>query len=245
MRLNAEIDLTKTTRFSVKLASKIGEGTRPGTTNEGDIFSNIFNTPAAAYPVKTYHNIWGGTQTYGNNNPVAQIGGIGSTTEGIRLFMSDLILEQNLDQVVKGLSVEAGLSYDNSFIYRDVRSNGYQYEQLTPILDPVTKAVIDTIENKYGTNSATTFATSLTSYYHRATFFGNLKYSSTWEDNELKAILFVQQEEFKGNGQYTTYRRILSSGNLHYGKAGKYFADATLAYGGTNLLPKAVRLRLI
>ncbi|MCK9618580.1 MAG: SusC/RagA family TonB-linked outer membrane protein [Lentimicrobiaceae bacterium] len=241
VRLNAEIDLTKTTRFSVKLASKIGEGTRPATTNEGDIFYNIYNTPAAAYPVKTYHNIWGGTQTYGNNNPVAQIGGIGYTTEGIRLFMTDLILEQNLDKVVKGLSIEAGLSYDNSFIYRDVRSNGYQYEQLTPILDPITKAVIDTIENKYGTNSATTFASSLTPYYHRATFFGNLKYSSAWEDNELKAILFVQQEEFKGNGQYTTYRRILGAGNLHYGKAGKYFVDATLAWGGTNLLPQADR----
>jgi TonB-dependent SusC/RagA subfamily outer membrane receptor len=53
VRLNADMDLTKTTKFSVRLASKIGEGTRPATTNEGDIFSNIYNTPAAAYPVKT------------------------------------------------------------------------------------------------------------------------------------------------------------------------------------------------
>jgi TonB-linked SusC/RagA family outer membrane protein len=241
IRLNAEIDLTKTTKFSVNLAGNLGEGTRPATTNEGDIFSNIFNTPAVAYPVKTYHGIWGGTQTYGNNNPVAQIGGIGYTSEGRRMFMVDMVLGQNLDKVLKGLSVEGGISYDNSFSYRDVRSNGYQYEQLTPILNPVNMAVIDTIENKYGTNSATSFGSSLTSYYHRATFFGNLKYASAWGDNELKSILYVQQEEFKGNGQYTTYRRLLGAGNIHYGKAGKYFIDATLALGGTNLLPDADR----
>ncbi|MCK9412024.1 MAG: SusC/RagA family TonB-linked outer membrane protein [Prolixibacteraceae bacterium] len=241
MRLNAEIDITKTTKFSVKLAGNLGEGTRPATGAEGDIFSDIYNTPAAAYPVKTYHGIWGGTQTYANNNPVAEIGGIGYTSEGRRMFMTDFVLGQNLDKVLKGLSVEAGLSYDNSFSYRDVRSNGYQYEQLTPILDPITMAVTDTIENTYGTNSATTFASSLTSYYHRATFFGNLKYSSSWGDNELKSILFVQQEEYKGDGQFTTYRRLLSAGNLHYGKAGKYFVDATLAWGGTDLLPAAER----
>jgi TonB-linked SusC/RagA family outer membrane protein len=241
IRLNTEMDLTKTTRLSVKLAGNLGEGTRPATTNEGDIFSYIYNTPALAYPVKTYHGIWGGTQTYGNTNPVAQIGGIGYTTEGRRMFMTDMVLEQNLYKVLKGLSIEGGLSYDNSQSYRDVRSNGYQYEQITPILDPVTFAVTDTIENKYGTNSATTFATSMTSYYHRSTFFGDLKYSGAWGDNELKSILYVQQEEYKGNGQYTTYRRLLAAGNVHYAKAGKYFVDATLAWGGTNLLPNADR----
>jgi TonB-linked SusC/RagA family outer membrane protein len=241
LRLNTEIDITKTTMFSVKIAGNLGEGTRPATTNEGDIFTNIYNTPAATYPVKTYHNIWGGTQTYGNTNPVAQIGGIGYTTEGRRLFMTDMVLEQNLNRVLKGLSIEGGISYDNSYSYRDIRSNGYQYEQITAILDPVTFAVTDTIENKYGTNSATTFASSLTSYYHRSTFFGDFKYSSAWGDNELKSILYFQQEEFKGNGQYTTYRRLLAAGNVHYAKAGKYFMDATLAWGGTNLLPKADR----
>jgi TonB-linked SusC/RagA family outer membrane protein len=241
VRLNTEMDLTKTTMFSVKLAGNLGEGTRPATTNEGDIFYNIFNTPAAAYPVKTYHNIWGGTQTYGNTNPVAQSGGIGYTTEGRRMFMIDMVLKQKLDKVLKGLTIEGGVSYDNSYSYRDVRSNGYQYEQLTRILDPVTFAVTDTVENTYGTNSATTFASSMTSYYHRATFFGDIKYSTAWKDNEFKAILFVQQEEYKGNGQYTTYRHILGAGNLHYGKAGKYFIDATLAYGGTNLLPEEDR----
>lgn len=246
-RSNIDIDITKSTKLAIKLAGNLGESTRPSTSNdESDIMSAIYNTPSAAYPIRTHNPAnrvvknWGGTSTY-NNNPLALISGIGFTQQGRRELMTDIILEQNLDILLKGLSAEAGVSFDRSFDYLDVRSNTFQYEQLTPVLDPTTYAIIDSVSTVYGTNSATSFSTSVPTSWRRSTFIADVKYQTTWGDNELKSMLLFQREELIKINRYNTFRHLMVAGTVHYGKAGKYFADLALSWNGTNILPEADR----
>ena len=244
-RTNIDIDLTKSTKLSVKLAGNLGERNRPGTDNgENDIFSAIYTTPSAVFPVRTYNNQnWGGTSTY-DNNPVALISATGYTVLGKRELMTDFLLEQKLDNVIKGLSAEAGISFDKSFEYLDERTKQFQYEQISPIIDAGTGAVTDTTETLYGTNTTMNFSTSVPYQWRRTTALADLKYTKDWEDNILRSVLLFQREELIIIGRYNTYRHLLAAGNLHYGKAGKYFADLSLSYNGTNLLPKGSRAGL-
>jgi TonB-linked SusC/RagA family outer membrane protein len=57
-------------------------------------------------------------------------------------------------------------------------------------------------------------------------------------------MLLLQREELVKSGQSNTFRHLLAAGTVHYGKAGKYFADLSFAYNGTNLLPKGSRTGL-
>lgn len=239
-RTNVDIDITKSTLFTIRLAGNIKQSNRPQST-EGAIFSVINNTPSAAYPVRTYHNEFGGTSNY-NNNPVALISSQGYATPGKREIMTDLILEQKLDKITKGLSVEAGVSYDASLAFSDQKTKQFRYEQLTPVLDPITNEVKDTTETLYGSNTSLAFGTSIQAQWRRQTILANLKYEKEWGNNELQSFLLFQREELVRNGQNNTYRHLLGTGYVHYSKAGKYFADLTLSANGTNVLPKGSRV---
>jgi TonB-linked SusC/RagA family outer membrane protein len=248
-RNNLEIDISKSTKFTVNLAGNLGESSRPTTANqtENDLFNAMFNTPASVFPIKTSKNKWGGTSTY-TQNPVALNTAQGYTINGRRELMTDFILDQNLDKLLKGLSFKAGISYDKSFDYRDIRSQAYQYAQVTPIMD-ASYNVVDSVETVFGTNTTTTFTTYPVSnsttfvpnQWRRTTFLADFKYVKEWNDNELNAILLFQGEELVKSGQFNTFRHTLVAGNMHYGKAQKYFVDLTLATNGTNLLPKGER----
>lgn len=247
-RANIDVTITKTTKLAINLAGNSGENNRPSTANdETDIFSAIYNTPASAYPVKTYDNdsqgnkYWGGTTTYGYTNPVALISAVGYSKRGRRELMSDFLIEQKLNSLLKGLSVEGGISYDISHDYLDNRRQQFQYEQLTPILDPSTGAVIDTATAVYGTTTTFTYSSSVPAQLRRNTILADLKYAKDWEDNNLNAILLFQREELIKLSKDNTYRHLLLAGNVHYAKAGKYFADLSLAMNGTNVLPEGDR----
>jgi len=247
-RTNIDIDLTRTLKFTVNLAGNLGENSRPATSNdESDIFSAIYNTPSAAYPVYSFNppdkakKNWGGSTTYGYTNPVALISAVGYTLQGRRELMSDFILKRNLDNLLKGLSVEGGLSADISFDYMDNRTRKFLYEQLQPVIDPSTGAILDTIATPYGSTTTFTFSSSEPTHWRRTTAFADLKYSKIWEDNELSSVLLFQMEELSKPSKDNTYRHLLAAGTAHYGKAGKYFADLSLSYNGTNVLPKGKR----
>jgi TonB-linked SusC/RagA family outer membrane protein len=239
-RSNIDLDLTKTTLLSVRLAGKIGQGNRPRDTENG-IFSVIYNTPAAAYPVRTSTGTWGGTSNY-NNNPVALISGTGYTVHGQRELMTDFVLQQKLDNWIKGLSVRAAFSYDASMNYQDSKTKQFQYNQVTPILDPITGDIQNTVTSSYGTNTPLAFSTFIPGQYRRLTSLGDVQYERNKGDNEIKATILFQKDELVRNGQNNTYRHLLAAGNLHYGKSEKYFADISLSANGTNVLPTASRV---
>ena len=241
-RTNLDVDLTKTTLLKFNAAGNLREAKQPGSSPSA-IMTSLFSTPAALYPVKTYNNRWGGLSSL-TNNPVALVAATGFIRTHARELLMDMSLEQKLDFILPGLSVEGALAYDNSATYLDNNTKQYQIEQLTPVKNLTTGAIIDTIETRYGTNTTLSFTSSLSNQWRSTTIRGKINYSKDWADNSVKSVLIYQQSKWVGNGQFSTFLHQSVAGNVHYSRAGKYFADLTVAYSGTNILPKENRFDL-
>lgn len=241
MRTNVEVDLTRSTKLTARIAGNIGQANRPATSNGvNDIFNALYSTPAAVYPVMTSNKEWGGSPSF-PKNPIAEIQEIGYTQRGQNELMVDLLLDQDFDILLKGLSGGFGISTDNSYEYQDVRSKQYQYENVVPVLDEA-GSVVDAIETLYGTNTTLAFSTSVPYQYRRVSGQGNLKYNTSWGNgNAFNSALLFQAEQLITTGQHNTYRHMLAAGKFGYSKLDKYLVDLTLSYNGTNILPKAER----
>lgn len=114
-RTNFDFKLTKTTTFSVNIAGKMGYRNQPGyrdaDNGDGYIFDPFIQTPTNLFPVKYSDGEWG-SDGQGDGNIVAQM-----NSQGQRQYKSfqgfyDVILQQDLDMITKGLSVKASVSYN-------------------------------------------------------------------------------------------------------------------------------------
>lgn len=238
-RSNVDIDITKSTKLKVNLSGNLRETKTPGT-SIADIMWALYTIPSARFPVKTYDSNWGGTSIY-NNNPVAQVSASGYRTTQTRELFADGSLEQNLDVVLPGLSAEVAVAFDNSAAYYEDKTKQYQYEALSI---KNSGAAIDTVKTIYGNKTELGYNSYLGSLWQHATVLGKLKYLKNWSGNSINAVLLYQQDKLVKNGQYNTFLHQLTAGNIHYSKNMKYFADMSVSYNGTNVLPKNKRFGL-
>lgn len=238
-RTNLDIDITKSTKFKVSIGGNLRESRSPGNGQDA-IMNALYSIPSAAFPVKTYNNVWGGTSAY-NNNPVAQVSATGYGVQYIRQLLGDLRIEQKLDVILSGLSVEVATAYDNSAVFLEGKLKKYQYESLSVLKDPNSGAIIDTAQVLYGNNTGLSYYNYLGNQWRHATFQGNLKYSKDWGTNAINSVFLFQQDKLVRNGQFNTFIHQLVALNSHYSRSGRYFADLSLSYSGTNVLPKGQR----
>ena len=165
-RTNINVDLTKSTKLSFSAAGNLRESKQTGSSPSA-IMTSLFSTPAALYPVKTYFNKWGGLSSL-TNNPVALVVATGYARNQTRELLMDLRMEQKLDFILPGLSVEGALAYDNSASCQNNNTRQFQIEQLTPVKDFAMGAVIDTTETLYGTNTVLSFSSSLSTQWRNS-----------------------------------------------------------------------------
>ncbi|MCU0456304.1 MAG: SusC/RagA family TonB-linked outer membrane protein [Bacteroidales bacterium] len=240
LRFNAEVDLTKSTKLTTRIAGNLGQSSRPATsTSENDVFNILYSTPASVYPVMTYNKVLGGNTSF-PSNPVATINSIGYTERGQNELMIDLLVDQDLSFLMKGLSGNVGVSFDNGFQFQDVRSKQYQYEQLVPIVD-ASGNVTDTTATLYGTDTELAFSTSVPYQWRRFSGIGSLKHNYSWGNSNLSSVVLFQGEQLVIIQQHNTYRHLLAAGRHSFSKADKYFADFAWSFNGTNLLPEGSR----
>ncbi len=232
-RSRIDIDLTKTTKFRINVAGDLRGMQTPGT-SVAAIMNALYNTPSGAYPVKTSDKSWGGTSFF-DNNPYAQVSATGYRFNFTRELLADFHLEQKLDLILPGLSAEGALAYDNSAIYQEGKTRQFQYEALGIAGDG------STIKTLYGKNTTLAYYNNLGSQWSDATARGALKYVRDWGKNSINSTLLFQQDKLVRNGQSNTYLHELVAGNIHYSRDMKYFADLSVSYSGTNLLPRDSR----
>jgi TonB-linked SusC/RagA family outer membrane protein len=235
-RTNADVKVSKTTMLTMNMAGNLGEAKRPGRTPSA-IMGSIFSTPSAQFPVKTLDNIWGGIST-NVNNPAALVAATGHSLTHTRELFADMRIRQDLNMILDGLSAEAAIAYDNSANYLDNNTRQFQVKQLIPVKDPVTGELIDQLESIYGTDTELSFGSSLTNQWRNTSLWGKVMHHAQWGDQTLNTTLIYSQNKYVGNGQFSTYVHQTMAANAHYSLAGKYFADFTLSYGGSNILPK-------
>ena len=235
-RTNLDIDLTKNTLFHINVAGNIYNQNRPGTQSSA-IFDALYTIPSAAFPVKTLNNQWGGTTIY-DNNPVALSTATGYAKTHSRTILFDASIRQDLSKILKGLTAEVSVAYDNSATYWDGKTKSFQYETTDIQRDPATGSIADTIYTIYGQDSPLNPYSSLGGQWRHGNFWGKLNYFNSWGKNTLGAMLLYQQDKKVENGQYHTYLHQSMVGNVRFSNSDKYYAAATLSYSGSSVLPK-------
>ena len=237
-RTNLDVDLTPTTKLTGLVSGGIDETNLPGR-GTGEIMNAIFNTPANAFPVKNYNDNWGGTAIYGNN-PAAMISSTGySRYQGVDVSVKGVI-EQDLSLWAEGLSGEISVGHNQHATSIDGQRKNYMYEELR-LLDG---EPADTLSQTFGEETKLSAHSGHGPVNRFTKFSGRLKYQKQSGDNQIKAFVMYSQEKGVGKWQYSTFLRQNIAGNVHYGFKNKYFADLTLSYAGSSVLPDGDRFYL-
>lgn len=233
IRTNLDIDLSPTTKAEINLLGIIAEHNRPGRI-QGTLMDNLYTLPSAAYPIKTYDGIWGGSETWTTTNPVAGVQNTGYAKSHARSLFADLKLTQKLDFITKGLSGAIRFGYDNYAEFWETKDRSYVYA--SDRLTFINNIAIDTIRTKAGEVKDLTFSRSLGSQSRHFNFVGNIDYEKQFTNSKLFTSLIYSQENIVNNGQHSTYNRQNFSGYAHYVLKDRYITDLALVVAGSNRL---------
>jgi TonB-linked SusC/RagA family outer membrane protein len=241
-RTNLDIDLTNTTKFIVNVSGNIDGRTEPGARVSG-VMDALYSIPSAAFPVRTPNGEWGGTAFY-DNNPVALVSSTGIRQPNGRQIAANGQIIQDLNGLMKGLSAEIALGYDNEVNYFENRLRGFLYESLSFTRDPLTGEINDTTSTVFGNETDLGFSNSFGNQLRHTTLYGKLNYDTSWENSELNTSLMFHQDKRVREGQYNTFLRQNIMATASYAYKNKYFIDGVLSYAGSSVLPNGDKFGL-
>ncbi|MBP5333800.1 MAG: SusC/RagA family TonB-linked outer membrane protein [Bacteroidales bacterium] len=229
IRTNVDFQVTKTTRVKTNILALFMETNGVPNMNSNDAWWHLYKVPALAFPIKTAGGVWGGSQTYGNNNLVAKATGTGFSKTHQRQIWADITLEQDLDFLLEGLKFYAGGSYDNASNTIENRTKGYQYGWDQYVGGKIQETVMGTVEDKL------TFSYWVDSQWRIGTVNTGFKYAKqlgngdhfSWNAN------YNMKSEIR-DGQSNTWYRENFALATHYDHADKFIADVVLAANGSN-----------
>lgn len=237
-RTNLDIDLTKTTELSIKVGGIIQSYNFPAYSGEG-IMDLLYQTPSAAFPIKTQSGNFGASNIWGQN-PVAEITSRGFNSVNNRTLLADIAISQKLDMFIPGLSVSARMGLDTYAEYLEGQTQNYLTEVNTVLFDE-NGSPNNVVTNLTGQNTTPSRYRYLGLQWRTYNFVGQANYERFFEKSVLKALAFVNIDQATNNGQYNTRNRMRVVANAHYGYDSKYFVDATMTLHGSNLLPPSNR----
>lgn len=241
LRMNLDVDITSTTTAQLSMMGMLRQRKRPNT-DEGTLFSNLFNTPSAAFPVRTSGGHWG-SDYIRKNNPIARIADIGYYKTDRRMLQADLRLMQDLKFITPGLRAELAVAYDNDASYKETASKGFKYEVNTYAQNPETGAYGNHSE-LFGDDSALTVENRyLASQYTRSNIEAKVHYDRTFGKHAVTAGAFYNQWAYVSTGRATSKYRQYVTGVAGYSYDNRYMMDVTVNHYGTSVLPEGDRFR--
>lgn len=234
LRMNMDINLTKTTDLQVNLLGVLQETSRPGA--QADLWDLVYTVPSAAFPIRDKNGVWGGSDTWaGTQNPVAQSTGAAYYKNHTRSLFADMKLTQDLSGLTKGLNAFVRISYDNiANIYED-HSKEYVYSVNAPTWadgasEPTVKSKIYGKDSEMGTDAKT-------NEFDRLLHFDvGFNYQWTFGDHSIYSQLKWDYENNDPNGINNTVNRQNITWWSHYGYMNRYFVDLALTESGSSRL---------
>ena len=232
IRTNLDIDVTSTTSVQVNLMGVLNEFSRPGLDSD-DIMSKLYNTPSAAFPIKTSDGIWGGNAIWGGSNPVALSQARGYSKGHTRALYADVKLTQDLKSILEGLSVAARLGYDNVAAYMEGHNKSFAYAK-DAVVSWQNAVPVGTTRYSAGADSELGFDNRLDWQNRHMNFVANADYQTSFDKSKLFTSLIYSFENMNRNGQYNTWYRQNVSLYGHYVYDSRYVADVALVAAASN-----------
>ncbi len=244
---NLNIQATKTTKVSLGLNVSVRDWSGPYN-SAGSVFSSALNANPVDFPTRfpaekeDTHIRWGGRSGAPKGsyiNPVASfVSGYSSTYS--TSVTANLRLNQDLDMLIKGLRLNAIVSYYNysySKVYRYCDVNQYETSSYN--------AQEDTYDlNIIGNEKSTDLKTGGSNSGNRRLYIqGSLDYNRTFNDVHKVNVMFLynqEQNDVNNPSDLLTSlpkRKQGIAGRLSYGFDGRYLVEANFGYNGSENFP--------
>lgn len=236
LRANVEVDLTSTTLFNVNLMGRLNEVNT--SRRVGELMTSVYETPSAAFPVKTENGIFGGNNIYNDKNPVALAGSSGHTKHTYSTFYADMKIKQDLSMLTKGLYVSLSVALDNKGVTKEESSKTYRYQDMNPTMYQDGSVWIDPII--YGTDSEVLshVSGSLENLYVNTNFRAQVGYDRVFGQHNVSGLLVYDQQSSVMKGQNKSMKRQSFIGSAAYTYRNRYMLNGVLSYSGTAVLPE-------
>ncbi|MCM1714217.1 SusC/RagA family TonB-linked outer membrane protein [Bacteroides xylanisolvens] len=237
-RTNLDMDVTKTTTLSFNISGNVNNSDQPRTSqgSSGLIKNMYYATPFSSPGIIDGKLVNSSDETYSDGLKLPFTGGTGmgyygngfSQTSNNSLNV-DVILDQKMDFLTKGLSFKVKGSYNSSFTVNKVGSGG-SIATYTPVLmDDGSIAY-----RKFGENTDVKYSYTTgkaRNWYMEASF----NYNRTFGDHTVTAlVLYNQQKEY--------YPKLYSDishgyvglvGRVTYDWKSRYMAEFNVGYNGS------------
>lgn len=236
LRGNVDVAVTKDLDVRMDFSTRHEDLRQPGA-GWSNVYNNIRETPAFAYPLVNPNGSYGGSSTF-QQNPLAQLQKTGFQSTITRRLLANISTRYKLDAVVKGLSANAFFSYDIYQDYNSGKTEGFQVYGYDP-----TK-VEGAQYTRYGVESRLVYRTTSWSNYNRnAEFWGGLDYDRTFGDHKVN-VSSKYQQGMQSIAYAYPFKFQGVSFRASYGYQNKYLAEITGSYNGTEAFMKGNRFGL-
>ena len=227
LRSNIDINISKSTRFSMDLSGMMNNSTFPSYSAD-EIWTALFTLPPNAFNVINPNGSYGGTSLL-NNNPYAMIE-YGGKNSSVRSFLNaGFKLTQKLDFIAEGLSAGIGYVLDNGSVNGDGNWRYFPYAQIG-------SASADNYSYyTYGEDAAYSTWSDASSVRNNV-FSANISYNlATSGDDDLSVLLRYQgNKEYRENTDLSPYLTNNYGARVQYAYANKYLLEASASYFGSD-----------
>lgn len=234
IRTNLDFNITGTTKMAVNVFGMFQESKRPSAINADQLVNAIYAIPASAFPYKTSTGLWGGNEAFGNANPVAKIQETGFYKTHQRQLWVDAKLTQELDFLVKGLSVFISAGYANASINAENSSKTFQYgyERYTGAIGDKENVSLATFGDKQNNLS---FSNWVDRQWWKASGTIGINYKHSFGDKaKLNASVLYNNKGQNNDGRGNTIYRQNVMGVFHFDYLNRFMGDVVLAGNGSN-----------
>jgi TonB-linked SusC/RagA family outer membrane protein len=240
MRVNLDIDFTKSTLVKLSLQGILNESNLPYKKGDG-VYGLLINTPSAAFPIRTQNDFWGSNNIY-KYNPLAEIASTGYKKNNQRALQADLKICQDLSYFLTGLSAEVGVTYDNFADYYERQSKDYEYEVNTMVLNSENNQM-EKSSSVFGNESNLSFSSWFNNQYISMNIDAKIAYNRVFGKHTLGASFAYRQEEWTGFERNKTKLNQHLITQLAYSFDNKYILDLGVNHSGSGYLAQDDKFR--
>ena len=226
-RTNLDIYLDHGLQFGLDVNAIISNIHSPWTF-PNDILTNIFNTPANAYPILNEDGSLGGTTLY-RTNPFGQIARSGFRNMQDRRIQAAVKAKKELDFIAEGLSVNALYSIENFNPFTSGQSQSFAVfeTQAAGSANPYVQYNADTQLSSQGYSG--------TNYFRRNIWNASLDYNQIFSGSHtVHAQFLYHQSRMSVSGDNPDYKYQNFAAKVAYDYDQKYLAEIAAAYSGSS-----------
>ncbi len=237
IRSNLDFSLTPTTTFSANLAGIYANQKETWSDFEYTIWQNAYTTAPDVFPVQYSDGYWGyWLQDVQALNSLRILSNTGIRNRKTTSLNTDFTLNQNLDFILKGLSLKGTLAFDNQFIsVGGIYDDGSAYQKwISPDSVVYIKNTTGRIKYDYILPEWSVRSDAMDNRYtNRKTFYQlQMNYARKFNEHDITMMGLFSRDKYATGSEFPNFREDWVF-RVTYNYALRYFIEINGAYNGS------------